>query len=266
MAKVKIADNSNETKRTQDETEANIDARLIEFLQQTEGLMKTSNEEKSRIVTQEPEATTIAEVFEQALREVPARGTAAKNLNLSNVVQEGDPYEKKTIGKSHENDLCTLCLHGRVWELVLDKILDKDCTQKDEVLQKLVATHGSKLCNADDAKSYYEELKKNRPNKSQGGKKGETANVGGALNDVVVMYQNASRPIRFILYNNRHFKYFTFNKRKGIIKHLLTELPASELEEVWNYASHKGARMMLREVSETQTMSCGCETTANTFC
>ena len=64
MAKVKIADNSNETKRTQDETEANIDARLIEFLQQTEGLMKTSNEEKSRIVTQEAEATTIAEVFE----------------------------------------------------------------------------------------------------------------------------------------------------------------------------------------------------------
>ena len=99
MAKVKIADNSNETKRTQDETEANIDARLIEFLQQTEGLMKTSNEEKSRIVTQEPEATTIAEVFEQALREVPARGTAAKNLNLSNVVQEGDPYEKKRLEK-----------------------------------------------------------------------------------------------------------------------------------------------------------------------
>ena len=198
------------------------------------------------------EATTVEELFKQALKESSGRGKPMELGSLLKGVHEGNPHEKKTVNKNHEDDLCTLCLHGRAWDLVLEKVFDADGKQKDEIIEKLVATYQSKLCDVEDVKRYYKELKEKRPTKSQGGKKGEAANIGGALNDVVVMYQNVPKAIRFILYNNKPIKFFTFNKRKAIIKHLLTELPVDEVQDLWNFVRPSRTKMTVREVSKTQ--------------
>ena len=94
------------------------DLRFIEYLNLVEGVKKGDKSEQVVYNTQE-EATTVEELFEQALKESPGRGKPMKLGLLLKGVHEGDPHEKKTINKNREDDLCTLCLHGRAWELVL---------------------------------------------------------------------------------------------------------------------------------------------------
>ena len=152
------------------------------------------------------EKSTLEGLFKQAVREVPGRAVASDDIAVFDAVYEGDPYEKRTLSKSHEDALCTHCLHGRVWDLMLEKIFDADGPEKSQIIKEMLDTFHSNLCTTGDVDTYYADLKANRPTKSQGGKKGEVANAGGALNDVVVIYQHIPRPLCFILCNNEHFK------------------------------------------------------------
>ena len=193
---------------------------------------------------------SVASLYERALKESPERATGIDILALGRLLEDGDPCEKRSVGKSHQDDPCRLSLHGRVWELALENIIYKDEADESGVMKKLLETYPSKLCDIDDVQVFFEDLVKLKPTSSQGVKKGETGAASGALNDVLVMHQHVSRPIRFIAYNNIHLRYFNFNKRKGLVKHLMTELPAEEVMKVFEFCRTPKTKLSPKMASE----------------
>ena len=65
--------------------------------------------EKSPIADTET-IPSVASLYDRALKEAPERAESFDVKTVGRLLEEGDPYEKRSIGKSHQGDPCRACL------------------------------------------------------------------------------------------------------------------------------------------------------------
>ena len=182
------------------------------------------------------------ECFKFALQEVPERSTKFDNSFFESKLDE-DPCVKKTKSFTDKQDLCTIALSGRVIDLMLG-VLKSPCSTENkeqmDLLDKLNETFPSKLSSAEDIKIYFDEL----ANYGDGG------TSSGTTNHPLLQYQHVPRAMRALLIDTRSWKAMNFNKRKGVIRHLLTEFDPTEIASVCKYVEVEGvSTTSLKEVS-----------------
>ena len=171
---------------------------------------------------------TMEDCFKYALREMSERGGnfavdfVGRRLN-------GDAYDRKSTKLRVTEDMCTISLYSRVIDRMIATILSDDTNSNDpeeqRVLRVLEKTFPSSICSPECIKFYYAALVES-----------VEQNDGVVSTHPIVLHQDVPKAIRVLLIQSDWWKKMSSTKRRGLIKHLCSELSHDDIVGIYRYA------------------------------
>ena len=192
---------------------------------------------------------TILECFEYARKEYPDRTTKYSSKTLLAASNGIDFYSGKVKEVQEVENFVDMTLTAKG----IDTILQEICQYEDKAeertlfLSELTDVFKDELLTLSEVETYHKAILINRK---------MTDNGSGGENDAACTYAHIPRAIRWILYTNQDWRGFNFNRRRALIRHLMTEYPVEELIAIHNYAKNKKTRMTVKNVSICMPRMC----------
>ena len=187
---------------------------------------------------------TVDQCFKYAKAEYPERDSHFDPDMLAMKVQD-DPHEKKTEKLTCVDNVCTMTLHGRTFDLILSEILvgdeEKATPESTKVFKQLSESFPSELCTVQDIKDYFQNCsdETERDNGSQ----------SGISNNGIVIDQHIPRGLRIILLSTKAWNTMNFNQRKAALRHSLSEYDHNDIVKIYKYARFNGIKLTVDDAS-----------------